>query len=108
MWVTIILQFVVPILVKLIENWLGSRGIKSELAPAKEDFLAVIERKWLLGKKRLEVASDLFDHAADVHEEWKVKPSLLVSPAHSQGQYVQSVVDQAAEKVKAGIPAPKA
>lgn len=63
MWLTLLLNLLGGLLIEFIKNWLKNRS-PEDLASQKEAFLIEVTRHPRWHKRKLEVASSLFDKAA--------------------------------------------
>lgn len=96
MWVTIILQAVVPILIKLIQAWMANHGKTALSHELKEEFLTQVSKHPKLHAKRMAVAEALFNRVADDHERQK-----LSTEAAEGANYAGDLVRGAAAHVEA-------
>lgn len=79
MWVQLILAVVVPLLKYFLEKLFEKWGSRTDITEHKEEYMAQVEKKKLLGKKRMEVASALFDEAAIAHKTFKKVSTVSLS-----------------------------
>lgn len=100
MWLTLLLNILLPALVQFLQALFAKSGAQANFAPSKPEFLARVEKKFWLGRRRIEVAGALYDQAVAVHTDWKKSPFIMESADAGAGQFAVDLVSAAKGRLK--------